>query len=81
MKVYVSTTKEAAAVGGALLAKFARWKETHGGGFEDMTGGSVAGMKCVAEPSPENVKVYEALLETYNACEQQVIEKGEGVFD
>lgn len=81
MKVYVSTTKEAAAIGGALLAKWARWKLTNKGSFEDMTGGIMPGMTCVAEPHPENTKLYDQFLETYDACEQQVIQKGRGLLD
>ncbi|EKM81688.1 hypothetical protein AGABI1DRAFT_118780 [Agaricus bisporus var. burnettii JB137-S8] len=78
MKVFVSTTKESAATGGALLAKWARWKLSNQGSFEDMTGGQMPGMTCVAEPRPDTVKVYNQLLEAYDACEQQVIQKGRG---
>lgn len=81
MKVYVSTTKEAAAIGGALLAKWAYWKLSNKGSFEDMTGGLMPGMTCVAEPRPEIVKVYNQFLETYDACEQQVLQKGRGILD
>ncbi len=80
MKVYVSTTKEAAAIGGALLAKWAYWKSTNKGSFEDMTGGVMPGMTCVAEPRPESVKVYNQLLSTYDSCEQQVVRKGTGLL-
>lgn len=78
MKVFVSTTKESAATGGALLAKWARWKLSNQGSFEDMTGGQMPGMTCVAEPRPDTVKVYNHLLEAYDTCEQQVIQKGRG---
>jgi xylulokinase len=81
MKVYISTTKEAAAIGGALLAKWARWKVTESGSFEDMTGGIMSGMTCVAEPRPEIVKIYDQFLDTYDACEQQVIKRGRGLSD
>ncbi|KAJ3551905.1 hypothetical protein NP233_g12994 [Leucocoprinus birnbaumii] len=81
MKVYVSTTKEAAAIGGALLAKWARWKTVNDGSFEDMTGGIVPGMTCVAEPRSEVVKTYDQFLETYDACEKQVIAKGRGLLE
>lgn len=79
MKVYVSTTKEAAAIGGALLAKWAHWKLTNKGSFEDMTGGVMPGMTCVAEPRPESVEVYNRFLGTYDTCERQVIQKGRGL--
>lgn len=78
MRVFVSTTKESAATGGALLAKWARWKLSNEGSFEDMTGGQMPGTTCVAEPQPEIVKAYNQLLETYDACETQVIQKGRG---
>ena len=78
MRVYVSTTKEAAAIGGALLAKWARWKMSNSGSFEDMTGGLMPGMTCVAEPRPEIAKVYEQFLEVYDACERQVVQRGQG---
>ncbi|KAF5361926.1 hypothetical protein D9756_002272 [Leucocoprinus leucothites] len=81
MKVYVSTTKEAAAIGGALLAKWARWKMTNDSSFEDMTGGIMPGMTCVAEPRPEVVKIYDQFLETYDACEKQVIQRGRGLLE
>jgi len=78
MEVYVSTTKEAAAIGGALLAKWARWKMTKSGSFEDMTGGLMPGMTCVAKPHPETAEVYERFLEIYDACERQVVQRGQG---
>ena len=81
MKVYVSTTKEAAAIGGALLAKWAHWKSTNNGSFEDMTGGVMPGMTCVAEPRPENVKVYHQFLSTYDTCERQVIQMERGLLN
>ncbi|THV05557.1 actin-like ATPase domain-containing protein [Dendrothele bispora CBS 962.96] len=79
MKVYVSATKEAAAMGGALLAKFAWWKAQDGnqyGSFEEMsamTGIEGLGMKCVAEPQGKVAQAYEGLIEAYTACEEQVV--------
>jgi xylulokinase len=78
MRAFISMTKESAATGGALLAKWARWKISNKGSFEDMTGGQMPGMTCVAEPRPEIVKVYNQLLITYDACEKQVIQKRRG---
>ncbi|KAG6821209.1 hypothetical protein H0H93_004030 [Arthromyces matolae] len=77
MKVFVSTTKEAGGMGGALLAKYAWWKSVYGGqgSFEDMTGGEVTGLRCVAEPRKEVVEVYEKLVDVYRACEDQVFAK------
>ncbi|KAG6891180.1 hypothetical protein C0995_008432 [Termitomyces sp. Mi166 len=64
VKVYVSSTKEAGGMGGALLAKYAWWKAAHGGqgSFEDMTGGAIIGLHCVAEPRKEVTEVYEKHL-------------------
>ncbi|EEB89125.1 hypothetical protein MPER_12818 [Moniliophthora perniciosa FA553] len=77
MKVYISATKEAAGMGGALLAKFAWWRQNvnEDGSFEEMSAESGSGplnFKCVAEPkmAPE---VYEALVEPYRACEEKVV--------
>lgn len=77
MKVFVSSTKEAAGMGGALLAKYAWWKAERGGhgSFEDMTGGEVVGLRCVAEPREAVTPVYEKLVDLYRACEDQVIAK------
>lgn len=75
MRVYVSATKEAAGMGGALLAKYAWWKTSNGrtGSFEEMTGGEVVGMKCVAEPREEFTRIYEGLIDIYRTCEEQVV--------
>ncbi|KAG5335380.1 hypothetical protein C0989_001300 [Termitomyces sp. Mn162] len=63
VKVYVSSTKEAGGMGGALLAKYAWWKAARGGkgSFEDMTGGKITGLRCVAEPRREVTEAYEKL--------------------
>ncbi|KAL1698442.1 hypothetical protein EV121DRAFT_297185 [Schizophyllum commune] len=78
MKVYVSSTKEAAALGTSLLAKYAWWKGLNvgEGTFEEMSGGEVPGMKCVAEPNQETHKVYTNLVDVYRWCEADVVRKG-----
>ncbi|KAL1734024.1 hypothetical protein EV714DRAFT_203490 [Schizophyllum commune] len=78
MKVYVSSTKEAAALGASLLAKYAWWKGLNEdeGTFEEMSGGEVPGMKCVAEPNQETHKVYTSLVDAYRWCEADVVRKG-----
>lgn len=73
--MYVSTTKEAAGMGGALLAKYAWWRERNSGrgSFEEMSAGEVGGMKCVAEPRVELARIYEGLVEVYRECEDRVV--------
>ncbi|KAJ2934852.1 hypothetical protein H1R20_g2271, partial [Candolleomyces eurysporus] len=74
MNVYVSTTKEAAGMGGALLAKYAWWKiRNPEGTFEDMTGGEGVGESRVAEPKKEQSQIYDALVPIYTACEEAVV--------
>ncbi|KAJ7066949.1 actin-like ATPase domain-containing protein [Mycena amicta] len=77
MKVYVSGTKEAAGMGGALLAKYAWWRAErgHSGSFEQMTGGEVGALKCVAEPRPEVSKVYDGLVGIYQLCEEDAVKR------
>jgi xylulokinase len=75
MKVFVSTTKEAAGMGGALLARYA-WRkvENDSRASVDMIDSEVSvGMECVAEPIPENTQVYDSLIPIYEACESQVL--------
>lgn len=77
MKVYISATKEAAAMGGALLARFAWWKATEAphGTFEEMCSGVDAeafGMKCVAIPNPDAALAYSKLVGSYVTCEGAV---------
>ncbi|KAH6915915.1 D-xylulose kinase [Coprinopsis sp. MPI-PUGE-AT-0042] len=75
MDVYVSTTKEAAAMGGALLAKYAWWKGKHQGArFEDMTGGEPAGTTRVATTHPDVAKIYDDLVPVYTKCEEEVVQ-------
>jgi len=74
MDVYVSATKEAAASGGALLAKYAWWKQSNpDGSFEDMTGEAAMGLTCVAHPHKDIAGVYDGLIEVYDSCEDQVV--------
>lgn len=78
MKVYVSATKEAAGMGGALLARFAWWRATEApwGTFEEMCAGlgsEALGMKCVAEPNAANASEYSQLVDAYVACEAAVV--------
>ena len=76
MKVYVATGgKEAAAIGGAQLARYAWWKRRNGdnGTFEEMVSGDPEKVRLVAEPGLEVVKVYEGLVEPYRRCEALVL--------
>lgn len=75
MNVYVSSTKEAAGLGGALLAKYAWWKQTNAGkSFEDMGASDVAvGFECVAKPRLEIGKVYDSLVGVYDILEARVV--------
>ncbi|KAJ7170670.1 hypothetical protein C8R43DRAFT_59286 [Mycena crocata] len=77
MKVYVSSTKEGAGMGGALLAKYAWWRAKNGGTgtYEEMTGSEVVGMQCVAEPRPEVTQVYDGLVNIYQLCEEDAVKK------
>ena len=77
MKVYVATGgKEAAAIGGAQLARYTWWKGRNGGKgtFEEMLVGDPIQVKLVAEPRPEVVDVYEGLTESYRRCEALVVQ-------
>ena len=76
MDVYVSATKEAVGLGGALLAKYAWWKQKQsnaGKSFEDMRDDGVIGLKCVAKPRLEIRKVYDSLVSVYDTVEEQVV--------
>lgn len=83
MKVYVSTTKEGAGMGGAILAKYAWWRHMNGGvgTFEEMSGGEVeaVGMQCVAEPKEGLMEIYEGFIDTYRACEDEAVRKKVGI--
>ena len=68
-------TSEAAATGGALLARYAWWKsksETRDS-FDQMRAGDAQRMKLVAEPDEKIAKVYDGLVEAYSLCENFVI--------
>ncbi|KAK2463585.1 hypothetical protein APHAL10511_004336 [Amanita phalloides] len=73
MKVYVSGTKEAAAMGGGLLAKYAWCKKMNGDltTFEGMTEGNIVGLECVATPQAEISQTYEQLVGIYTTCEER----------
>jgi xylulokinase len=76
MKVYVATGgKEAAAVGGAQLARYAWWKAHNGGKgtFEQMIANDPETVKLVAEPRPEVLNVYEGFVEPYRKCEELIV--------
>lgn len=74
MNVYVSSTKEAAGLGGALLAKYAWWKQSNGGSksFEDMSATPI-GLDCVAKPRLEDRKIYDSLVGIYDTFEARVV--------
>lgn len=75
MRVFMAG-KEGAAEGGAQLARYAWWRAQSGGGtFEEMRAMDAEGqrMKCVAEPKPERVAVYEGLVDVYRECEDLVV--------
>lgn len=75
MDVYVSSTKEAAGMGGALLAKYAWWKQSNAGkSYEEMGASEVAvGFECVAKPRLEIRKVYDSLVGVYDILEARVV--------
>jgi len=74
MDVYVAENKEGAGLGGAWLAMYAWWKAGgNQGTLEDMKAEVPDGMRLVAKPDSERVKVYESLLETYRQAENHII--------
>jgi xylulokinase len=79
MEAYVATSgKEAAAIGGAQLARYAWWKGRNGGNgtFEEMVSGDPETARLVAKPRPGVFNVYEGLVEPYRACEALVQTQG-----
>ncbi|KAM6497071.1 actin-like ATPase domain containing protein [Amanita muscaria] len=75
MKVYVSQTKEGAAMGAGILAKYAWWKarrDDPSSALEDMMEPQVTGLQCVAIPKEEHRQVYEELVGIYTSCEDRV---------
>ena len=80
--VYVAEdTSEAAATGGALLARYAWWlsSDEAAGSFEKMRASDAERMKLVAEPNEEITKTYDGLVEAYTLCENFVVETCEKV--
>lgn len=74
MDVYISATKEAAGLGGALLAKYAWWKQFNPGkSFEDMGDHGAIGLECVAKPQLEIRRIYDSLVGVYDRLEEQVV--------
>ncbi|TFK51820.1 actin-like ATPase domain-containing protein, partial [Heliocybe sulcata] len=81
LPVYVPDgSKEAAAVGGAWLAKWAWWRKQRSGGlgegtFEEMTASLTENVKKVAEPTgEERVRgFYEGMVDAYRKCEEMVV--------
>jgi xylulokinase len=74
-------TSEAAAIGGALLARYAWWLSNGGAAlsFEKMRAGDPERMKLVANPDEEITKVYDGLVEAYTLCENFVVKACEKV--
>ena len=68
-------TSEAAATGGALLARYAWWKSKGRtrDSFEKLRAGDAERMKLVAEPDEKIATVYDGLVETYSVCEKFVV--------
>ncbi|KAF9643706.1 D-xylulose kinase [Thelephora ganbajun] len=76
-KVYAATSgKEAAAIGGAQLARYTWWKGRNGsnGLFEEMVSGDPEKARLVAGPRSEVVNVYEGLVEPYKRCEALILQ-------
>ncbi|KAF8576471.1 actin-like ATPase domain-containing protein [Ramaria rubella] len=73
--VYIAETKEAAGIGGALLAQFAWWRSNHKGDgtFEELKANEGEKLKLVAEPVHERVTIYEKLADRYASCEDTVV--------
>jgi xylulokinase len=77
MDVYTTGTKEAAAMGGGLLAKYAWWNRTNSkfATLEEMMEGKVVGLQCVAMPRSEISRAYEQLVGAYITCEEYVVKQ------
>ena len=75
INVYIAETKEAAGIGGALLAQFAWWRANYksDGTFEQLKANEGEKLKLVAEPTLERTRIYEGLVERYAECEDAVI--------
>ncbi|KAG5220096.1 D-xylulose kinase [Salix suchowensis] len=78
MKAYVSATKEAAGLGGAMLAKYAWWKQINGAGdVRRNDWWEMPGMTCVAEPRDEVTQIYKGLVSAYRLCEEDVVSRSQ----
>ena len=74
-------TSEAAATGGALLARYA-WYRSNGSpgmSFEEVRAGDAERMRFVAGPDAEITKVYDGLVGSYTLCEGFVVKACEKV--
>ena len=72
--ICISPTEEGASFGGALLARYAWWRQSDPDAiFDDMMDGAAVGLTCVAHPREDAARVYSGLLDMYNDCETQVI--------
>ena len=78
MDVYIAETKEAAGIGGALLAQFAWWRANykHDGTFEELKAKEGDKLRLVAEPRLERTWAYEGLVGKYAECEDAVVRSG-----
>ncbi|GJJ11159.1 hypothetical protein Clacol_005391 [Clathrus columnatus] len=67
MDVYIAETKEAAGIGGALLAQFAWWKHNQNpdGTFEHLKSLEGEKLSMVAQPNPAQVELYGTLVDAY----------------
>lgn len=84
-EVYIASeqgSKEAAALGGALLGKWVWWKRMRGNdtahdlSFETMRkedSSKVTEQILVATPNTENARIYEALVKAYKNAEDWVV--------
>jgi xylulokinase len=77
MSVYVAETKEAAGIGGALLAQFAWWRANHksDGTFDELKANEGEKLKLVAEPILERTRIYNTLDERYAKYEDIVVKR------
>lgn len=83
MDVYIAETKEAAGIGGALLAQFAWWRhnEASNGTFEELKSKEGEKLTIVARPDPEQVELYGRLVDTYAKCEDYIVLNGQTASD
>jgi xylulokinase len=69
-----SESKDAACIGGAILAKYSWSRHIKGavGNFEEMDHGDINRLMCVAEPKEEASGLYDKLVEVFRSCEEQI---------